>query len=647
MSTIATVSKLGATGAYMVGTPAEAEGSVTRPLSDRLLESESIKNFGAVGDGVTDDTQAIRHAVASGGHVFIPVGTYRVTGTITLPSDICIWGVGRSSLIKADMTGFSVFYANTESDITVDSVGFLGTTNNVGAVRVDGCSRVRVVSCVVEGIRLFYSSTGGSTHTYAAATDDLLSSDLIVNDNVCVGAGRTSALGQEPCIYFTYAKRCSAKGNKVRNYRHGIGWWGGDANTNGTAVATRWTKDVTITGNTVSAVGVATDNVGGGIFGSMGERIAVTGNTVSDCGDVGIDAEGTYYVSISGNTVSDCRNGCITTFFRCRGVSITGNSTYQTGAGFKHIYIFNSTQEATNRDFVITGNVCENIDGVGTAGGQTSYSLLLSGNVFKNVKIDRMANNSTYMKVSGNILTFDTASTATVSVVGVVATDVFTAIDHGLVIGDAMTFTGTGGGVVVGTVYYVVATTTNTFQISDTRGGAAFDVVDTTANVATLAMHAIDAGGNHGGRLDISGNIVRSSVAQPADSRGIYATQTDPTSTPVTFISDNLVSGFTTDIEVLANSSNAGLSPIFNISRNTFGAGVFVRSEGATAMSTVRLIDNITTNGDPYPAATPVAGKWDTGQKIYNAPPVSGAFIGAVCTAGGSPGTWKGFGAIA
>jgi len=46
----------------------------------------NVKNFGATGDGMSDDTEAIRHAVREGDHVLhFPPGTYRITGTIEIP----------------------------------------------------------------------------------------------------------------------------------------------------------------------------------------------------------------------------------------------------------------------------------------------------------------------------------------------------------------------------------------------------------------------------------------------------------------------------------------------------------------------------------------------------------------------------------
>jgi hypothetical protein len=48
----------------------------------------SVKDFGAVGDGTTDDTSAIRHAIDQGdGLISFPRGRYRITQTIEVPLD--------------------------------------------------------------------------------------------------------------------------------------------------------------------------------------------------------------------------------------------------------------------------------------------------------------------------------------------------------------------------------------------------------------------------------------------------------------------------------------------------------------------------------------------------------------------------------
>lgn len=44
----------------------------------------NVKDFGAVGDGKTDDTQAIKEAIASHKNVYLPTGVYRITETLKL-----------------------------------------------------------------------------------------------------------------------------------------------------------------------------------------------------------------------------------------------------------------------------------------------------------------------------------------------------------------------------------------------------------------------------------------------------------------------------------------------------------------------------------------------------------------------------------
>jgi hypothetical protein len=69
-----------------------ATGSTTaRTLANRFADVVNVKDFGAVGDGVADDTAAIQAAVAASGGktIFFPTGTYIVNNNITITnSDI-------------------------------------------------------------------------------------------------------------------------------------------------------------------------------------------------------------------------------------------------------------------------------------------------------------------------------------------------------------------------------------------------------------------------------------------------------------------------------------------------------------------------------------------------------------------------------
>lgn len=58
-------------------------GAINRPYYDKLAEIVSVKDFGAVGDGVTNDTAAIQAAIAAitannGGTLYFPFGEYYI-----------------------------------------------------------------------------------------------------------------------------------------------------------------------------------------------------------------------------------------------------------------------------------------------------------------------------------------------------------------------------------------------------------------------------------------------------------------------------------------------------------------------------------------------------------------------------------------
>ena len=58
-------------------------GAVTRTVDSKLEEVVSVKDFGATGDGSTDDTAAIQAALNSAASVFFPKAKYRITSTLS------------------------------------------------------------------------------------------------------------------------------------------------------------------------------------------------------------------------------------------------------------------------------------------------------------------------------------------------------------------------------------------------------------------------------------------------------------------------------------------------------------------------------------------------------------------------------------
>ena len=90
----------GSDAASFVGYMPAGTGAVATTVQTKLRETVSVKDFGAVGDGVTDDTAAIHAAVNSvltkNGSVFFPAGRYRVTSGYTNATNNSVSLVGEN-----------------------------------------------------------------------------------------------------------------------------------------------------------------------------------------------------------------------------------------------------------------------------------------------------------------------------------------------------------------------------------------------------------------------------------------------------------------------------------------------------------------------------------------------------------------------
>ena len=83
-------------------------GANARTVTSRFQDTISVKDFGATGDGSTNDTAAIQAALnqgsTSGVSVYLPAGTYQVEDTINVKSNTHFFGAGEASLIRMKST---------------------------------------------------------------------------------------------------------------------------------------------------------------------------------------------------------------------------------------------------------------------------------------------------------------------------------------------------------------------------------------------------------------------------------------------------------------------------------------------------------------------------------------------------------------
>ena len=93
-----------ADGSDWIGFEPAGTGAVARSVESKLRETVSVKDFGAVGDGVTDDTAAIQAAIdyvgsINGGVIGLPQGTYGITSQLNVPySNVILQGCGSDNI---------------------------------------------------------------------------------------------------------------------------------------------------------------------------------------------------------------------------------------------------------------------------------------------------------------------------------------------------------------------------------------------------------------------------------------------------------------------------------------------------------------------------------------------------------------------
>jgi hypothetical protein len=109
-----------------------ADGTTLSSWFSLIGEVVNVRDFGATGDGTTDDRSAIQQAInAASGTVYVPPGTYACSGEITLKPQLTILGAGYlNSIIKFTGATRGFVYAPvqlTEAQIRLSGLRIMGT----------------------------------------------------------------------------------------------------------------------------------------------------------------------------------------------------------------------------------------------------------------------------------------------------------------------------------------------------------------------------------------------------------------------------------------------------------------------------------------------------------------------------------------
>jgi len=140
------------TGSSLVGFIQGGVGTVLSTVQDRLRDTISVKDFGAKGDGITDDTAAIQAAIdyvqtlANRPTIYFPVGKYITTSTLIITGDnVSLVGLGSPSLGRGDESGETTRGA---------TIRYRGTGIAVKIGVAPGVSGTFINNIVIENIRI-------------------------------------------------------------------------------------------------------------------------------------------------------------------------------------------------------------------------------------------------------------------------------------------------------------------------------------------------------------------------------------------------------------------------------------------------------------------------------------------------------------
>lgn len=217
-------------------------GATQRTTTDKFKEKISVKDFGAVGDGVADDTIAFQNALTAHKAVFVPQGIYRITSTIQLTDGQSLTGVGDASEIKTTLPMTMIHIAGSYN--TIANLKLFG--GDVG-LKFAGVSSPCVNNAVVD-ISIWQAQTGilmdGGTNTNAPVYWNNFSRVLVAQPFINGIHLKRSGAGDTPnanrfsqCRVYSLGATTSGSGLYVEAGSFNNSFTDFEVNVNGTAAA--------------------------------------------------------------------------------------------------------------------------------------------------------------------------------------------------------------------------------------------------------------------------------------------------------------------------------------------------------------------------------------------------------------------------
>ncbi|HUK22888.1 MAG TPA: glycosyl hydrolase family 28-related protein [Gemmatimonadales bacterium] len=141
----------------------------------------NVREYGAAGDGVRDDTRAIQQAIdvsRDGKPVLFPAGRYRIRKTVTVHDDCVLVGWGRHSILQCSEPDTDALVCEGVKKVFIEGLAIDGDGSNRDGLVVRQADDVRIRRCWIK-------SMGGRALTIVNTPCGVVDSDF----ELCGGDG--------------------------------------------------------------------------------------------------------------------------------------------------------------------------------------------------------------------------------------------------------------------------------------------------------------------------------------------------------------------------------------------------------------------------------------------------------------------------
>ncbi|MGZ5029075.1 MAG: glycosyl hydrolase family 28-related protein [Methylobacter sp.] len=285
------------TGSSLVGHISSGTGAVARTAQSKLRDTVSVKDFGAVGDGITDDTAAIQAAINSvnsvnlndgiGGVVRLPEGRFLISSTITIPFGVTLEGIGSNAYgsalyAAASFSGSEVISMTPQSGYSFNNGHIKNIAINcndvsgVGAIKFNGAYENSSI-CDIFAYNIAGDAIGIEVTTLTTPGAVNVCESILLRDIYAIHTAVPAIAVSKPVIKLNKCQETSLINVKALN-----------SNTGGTPTAGNSLELVDCRGITI---------IGGAVMGSS-DGISISASTRAS---IGITLTGVTYENI-GNT---------------------------------------------------------------------------------------------------------------------------------------------------------------------------------------------------------------------------------------------------------------------------------------------------------------------------------------------------------